>query len=396
MNQLLKNVLQTPCFLLDEQELNRGISEFYKSLRRRFSHCTVGYSVKTNSLPYAVAKAKDFGCFAEVVSDDELELALACGYGMKEIIFNGPMKSKSWFLEAVMNGAVVNVETHREIAWLKELPADGHYKVGIRLSVNISDISPEDAEGENDFSRFGFNDVTEEFSNALEAIRSIPQVRLAGLHIHRTSHSRSVRFYQNIVAYAASVIKKYQLELDYLDVGGGYYGIFHNAPTFDEYAEAIYESLQKQGLEKLTIIVEPGNALTAAAFSYYSRVIDTKHLPDCILLTTDGSRNDVDPFFRKERYMTEIHREKEEAEVVPLQIVAGATCLEYDQLFRLENQPELCVGDMIEYKNVGAYTLTLTPMFINYFPRVYSLSSDGMKLIRDKWTAKEYMQKSNI
>ena len=362
MNQLLKNVLQTPCFLLDEQELNRGISEFYKSLRRRFSHCTVGYSVKTNSLPYAVAKAKDFGCFAEVVSDDELELALACGYGMKEIIFNGPMKSKSRFLEAVMNGAVVNVETHREIAWLKELPADGHYKVGIRLSVNISDISPEDAEGENDFSRFGFNDVTEEFSNALEAIRSIPQVRLAGLHIHRTSHSRSVRFYQNIVAYAASVIKKYQLELDYLDVGGGYYGIFHNAPTFDEYAEAIYESLQKQGLEKLTIIVEPGNALTAAAFSYMlsknkikyirSRVIDTKHLPDCILLTTDGSRNDVDPFFRKERYMTEIHREKEEAEVVPLQIVAGATCLEYDQLFRLENQPELCVGDMIEYKNV--------------------------------------------
>ena len=149
MNQLLKNVLQTPCFLLDEQELNRGISEFYKSLRRRFSHCTVGYSVKTNSLPYAVAKAKDFGCFAEVVSDDELELALACGYGMKEIIFNGPMKSKSRFLEAVMNGAVVNVETHREIAWLKELPADGHYKVGIRLSVNISDISPEDAEGEN-------------------------------------------------------------------------------------------------------------------------------------------------------------------------------------------------------------------------------------------------------
>ena len=119
-------------------------------------------------------------------------------------------------------------------------------------------------------------------------------------------------------------------------------------------------------------------------------------MPDCILLTTDGSRNDVDPFFRKERYMTEIHREKEEAEVVPLQIVAGATCLEYDQLFRLENQPELCVGDMIEYKNVGAYTLTLTPMFINYFPRVYSLSSDGMKLIRDKWTAKEYMQKSNI
>ena len=241
-----------------------------------------------------------------------------------------------------MNGAVVNVETHREIAWLKELPADGHYKVGIRLSVNISDISPEDAEGENDFSRFGFNDVTEEFSNALEAIRSIPQVRLAGLHIHRTSHSRSVRFYQNIVAYAASVIKKYQLELDYLDVGGGYYGIFHNAPTFDEYAEAIYESLQKQGLEKLTIIVEPGNALTAAAFSYYSRVIDTKHLPDCILLTTDGSRNDVDPLFRKRTVYDRNTQEKRGSGSCAVTNSGGCDLLEYDQLFRLENQPS-CV-----------------------------------------------------
>ena len=50
---------------------------------------------------------------------------------MKEIVFNGPMKSKSQFLEAVMGGAIVNIETHREIAWLKELPIDGHYKVGI-------------------------------------------------------------------------------------------------------------------------------------------------------------------------------------------------------------------------------------------------------------------------
>lgn len=51
---------------------------------------------------------------------------------------------------------------------------------------------------------------------------------------------------------------------------------------------------------------------------------------------------------------------------------------------------------MIEYKNVGTYTLSLTPMFINCFPRIYSLSSDGLKLVCDKWTVKEYIQKPNI
>ena len=169
MDKILTSTLQTPCFLLDEKELGRGISGFYRSLKKRFAHCIVGYSVKTNSLPYAIAKAKDFGCFAEVVSDDELELALECGYKMNEIVFNGPMKSKARFLDALKGGATVNIETHRELEWLKELPSDGFYKIGIRLGVNISDVSLEDADGENDFSRFGFNDVTEEFAYAIES-----------------------------------------------------------------------------------------------------------------------------------------------------------------------------------------------------------------------------------
>ena len=32
------------------------------------------------------------------------------------------MKSKSTFLEAIAGGAIVNIETKREIEWLKELP----------------------------------------------------------------------------------------------------------------------------------------------------------------------------------------------------------------------------------------------------------------------------------
>ena len=291
----------------------------------------------------------------------------------------------------------MNIETHRELEWLCCLPANKVHNVGIRLNVNISDVSPEDADGENDFSRFGFNDDTEEFSDAINAIKSMPQVRLAGLHIHRTSHSRSVRFYENSVSYAAKVIKKYGLDLDYIDVGGGFFGIFRNAPSFEDYSEAIYNALKKHNLENLSVIVEPGNALVASAFTFYSTVIDVKQLPHARILTTDGSRNDIDPFFRKNRYLNEIFRHDENGNVVPLQIVAGATCLEYDQLFRLENEVELKVGDVIKYNNVGAYTLTLTPNFINYLPRVYAKDKNGnIKLVRDKWTAKEIIMKSKI
>ena len=56
-----------------------------------------------------------------MVSHDEYELAVFCGFRPDQIIYNGPMKSKETFLDAVRNGAIVNIETKRELHWLEEL-----------------------------------------------------------------------------------------------------------------------------------------------------------------------------------------------------------------------------------------------------------------------------------
>ena len=96
--------LPTPCFIFDEMEFARGIDGFKNALLKKFPNVSIGYSVKTNSLPYAMRKAKEFGCMAEVVSHDEYQLARICGYSPSEIIYNGPMKSKETFCEAVEGG----------------------------------------------------------------------------------------------------------------------------------------------------------------------------------------------------------------------------------------------------------------------------------------------------
>lgn len=220
--------LQTPCFVLDVAELKRSIDGYQKALDSNFQKAIVGYSVKTNSTPYCMRKAGDFGVYAEVVSHDEYQLAVLCGFPTNRIIYNGPMKSKETFVEAVEGGAIVNIETKRELEWLKDLDRSQQYKVGLRLNINISQISDEDADGDNDNSRFGFSDETSEFADAVGYISNLPNVSLNGLHIHRTAHSRSVRFYEHSVEYACNTIKKYYLDLDYLDVGGGYFGIFPN------------------------------------------------------------------------------------------------------------------------------------------------------------------------
>lgn len=370
--------LVTPCFIFDEKEFWRGVNEFGQALSKRFDKVAIGYSVKTNSLPYALKKARELGCMAEVVSHDEYRLARLCGFAPDEIIYNGPMKSWETFHEAVAGGAVVNIETKRELQWLDRLPEEHIYNIGLRLNINISNVSPEDADGDDDNSRFGFSDESNEFAEAISFIASRPKLRLAGLHIHRTAHSRSPRFYERSVAFAATVIKKYNLNLDYLDVGGGYFGIFPNKPTFNDYAEAFHRPLKEHGLDNLRIIIEPGNALTASCFKFLSEVIDVKQVDSKTrFVTTDGSRNDVDPFFKKTDYLKDILYKSEDRSLEPLQIVTGCTCLEYDRLFTLTEKPGLEVGDRIVYNNVGAYTMTLSPQFIRLWPRVYALRADG-------------------
>ena len=280
---------------------------------------------------------------------------------------------------------------------MKDLPKSRCFKVGLRLNINISKVSPEDADGEDDNSRFGFSDETKEFQDAIGFIDNLDNVSLSGFHIHRTAHSRSIRFYENSIDFACKTIKKYGLRLDYLDVGGGYFGIFPNKPTYQDYCDGFHRVLNAHGMDNLRIIVEPGNALVASCFSFVSEVIDTKQVENTLwFATTDGSRNDIDPFFKKSNYLSEILYKDGDRDVAVKQIVTGCTCLEYDRMFSCEGKPLLKVGDRILYHNVGAYTMCLSPLFIRYIPNIYQITENGFELIRDKWTAKEYVQKSTI
>lgn len=388
--------LATPCFIFDEAEFTRSATLFGDALKSNFKRSIIGYSVKTNSLPYILKKALDLGCYAEVVSHDEYRLARLVGFPIEKIIYNGPMKSKETFLEAITGNAIVNIETKRELEWLKELPSDGDYGIGIRLNIDINAISPDDTKKENDFSRFGFSDATSEFADALQAISKVDNVKLKCLHIHRMSGTRSVAYYKHLVDYACSIIKKYNLSVDMIDIGGGYFGIFRNAPTYKDYSDAFKESITKNFPNRdFTVIVEPGTAVVASSMSYLSTVIDTKILPGCRIVVTDGTRNDVDPLFTKTDYIKEILSQGNAPVSDCPQIICGSSCIERDHLFTLNGYNNLLVGDMIRYKNVGSYTMCLSPNFINYLPRIYVEEDNGQyRLIRDKWTNKEYTQKS--
>lgn len=383
--------LETPAYIVKEEVLENSIISLNSALSNSFKNSIFSYSLKTNSLPYILERVKSHGGFAEVVSSDEYELARLVGFDIDKIVYNGPLKSKNTFIEAVKGGAIVNIETKREIDWLNELPKDQDYSVGIRANIDLAYISPDDAKENEDYSRFGFSSESNELEQAITNILQYKNIKLVGLHVHRTTLSRSVNVYERVANYVSNIAKKHSLDLKYIDIGGGFYGIMEGKPTFDEYFKAIKKGLEAYfDLNLITIIVEPGNAIVASAVDFISSVIDVKKIRDFYLITTDGSRNDLDPFYKKSKHFHTFIYNNSKTEVVPLQIVGGGTCLENDKIFEIENQNLLAVGDIIKYESVGAYTMTLSPLFIRFFPNVYLKDTNGYRLIRKKWSASDF------
>ena len=387
------NEIATPCFVLEADKLLSNIHSFKSALDSKFPYNVLGYSVKTNSSPIILEMMKLEGCYAEVVSYHEYRLALAIGFNPKRIIYNGPLKDEGTFVHAIKNGAYVNIDSKRELEWLKHLPKENEYHVGLRVNLNLMDISPEDCKDHEEFSRFGFSFNNGELNDAISLINSLGNVRIVGLHLHRTSKTRSIDVYRNICNYTATIIDNLNLHLEYIDIGGGFYGDMPGKPSFAEYVACIAETLDKHiDTQKIYLIVEPGNALIASPFTFYSSVIDTKDIGCNRVVVLDGSRNDIDPFFHKKDYFKSFLSDKKNRKIIPHQIYVGCTCLENDRLFCVNESPESKVGDIIKFSFVGAYTTCLSPLFIRYFPRIYLQEGNQYKLVREEWNEANFLQ----
>lgn len=391
------NELKTPCFILDKQILDDGILLLKSSLEKYWNNYIIGYSFKTNSLPWVVNYVKQNGFYAEVVSDDEYELARLMKYADEKVVYNGPIKSKETFIEALNFGCVVNIDTKREIEWLKNLPEGKKFKVGVRVNFDIETACPTESACGDEGGRFGFCYENGELKKAIDEIQALPNVSVCGIHLHCSSKTRSLNIYKAIAEKACEIKEEFNLNFDYIDIGGGFFGGLDNRPKFPDYLKLVSGILSKSyDKNKTKLIVEPGMSLIGPAIDFVTSVIDVKDTTYNRFVITDGSRTNVDPLMTKTAYFYEIiyhdinRTEKEK------QVICGFTCMEHDRFFVLENGKELMVNDKIVYHKVGAYTMCLSPLFIKYFPPVILNDNGNLTVIRDKWDAKAYSQYSNM
>jgi len=371
--------IKTPCFFINKEELDYNIENINKG-RCFFDKSIIGYSVKTNSLLWLLKylyEKTDF--YLEVVSPEEYIYVLNMGISPQRIIFNGPCKNIEILKYALYNNSIVNIDTYSDIKIIENIDFD--ISIGIRVNVTYNDIENNIEKFGYEESRFGFSYYNGDLEKIILKLCNNKHIKINGLHFHLNNKKREIENYKIIANLASEIINKNKLNLEYIDFGGGYKG--GHTINFSDYTSVIYNNLEIPNKDDITYIFEPGASLIATPISYLTRVIDIKEINDKKYILIDGGRTHTDPTMSNKKYKYNIISNNNNMENKK-QIVTGFSCMENDRILEISNDRELSIGDIIELKNLGAYTMTFTPLFIKGYPIVYLQDNKKFIIVRDE------------
>lgn len=391
----------TPFYRIRETDLLYDINLLKNSLAQNWGNFVMGYSVKTNSLPWLLNYLRKHGFYAEVVSETEYDLVHRLGFPGKNIIYNGPIKDKKVFETILISGGYVNLDSSYELDWMEKLSSlypDHEFSVGVRVNCDIAGMCPDEELVEEEGGRFGYCYENGVLKAAIDRLNSLPNVKVGGLHLHSSTQSRTVQVYGALAGMAVKIAKEYGLSLDYIDMGGGYFGGRADKPDYRDYFKEICEVLSGYfDKEKTTLIAEPGVSLISRATTFETEVLDIKDIRGRKFIVTNASRVNLNPLVTRHVYPHHIEYASDASvrNIEASQWICGATCMEYDRLFEMKSEAALVPGDKIIYDTAGGYTMCLNPLFIHYFPAVIIEKITGeLFTAREAWGNEEYLQKN--
>ncbi len=277
----------SPVFVFSEKTIRETYNDAKRAFETRYPKVQFAWSYKTNYLNAVCSIFHDEGSWAEVVSGFEFEKALQNGVNGSNIIFNGPDKSEKDLEMAINNNACIHIDHFDELYLLIETTRKLNKKARVAIRVNMdTGIYPM-------WDRFGFNYENGEAWNAINRIMLAQDLDLIGLHTHIGTYIMAASAYGIAAAKLSNLMVaiscKFNHWIKYIDMGGGFAskntlkGAYmpgsETCPSFDEYAEAISNSIISSEIphEHLPVLfLETGRALIDDAGYLLTSVLANK------------------------------------------------------------------------------------------------------------------------
>jgi diaminopimelate decarboxylase len=368
-----------PFYLFDEKLFLDNMNRLTSTFQSVYSNYRVAYSFKTNYTPYICKLVKENGGYAEVVSDMEYSLAKNLGYENRKIIYNGPFKG-ALLEDHLLAGGIANADNYNEcerICRLAESHPEKVFKIGLRLNLDL---------GAGFISRFGMVEDSKDMLRSVELINRLDNLHVVGMHCHIKAPRNPEAWKRRSEIMIAAADKYVEGIPEYISLGSGmvpgeysqYADDFENfKPTYQEFAEALFAPFINHYPERQRPIVftEPGRALITRYIRFFAIVDNFKEVRERKLATTNGSFHNIGEIYSQARIPVIVHHNSEGKYYDKIDIM-GYTCLEQDVMFP-SYEGNLSVGDIIEFRNVGGYSIVYKPQFIYPQCAMYALHHDG-------------------
>ena len=342
----------TPIYLYDLKIIENQFDKLNKELSV-LENYKIHFAAKSLSNISILKFIKKMRAGLDAVSIEEVMIGLKCGFNKDEILYTPNGVSFEEIKQAFKLGVKINLDS---IESVKDFVNDfGNQSITVRINPGIYAGGNDNVSVGHSKSKFG---IPEERIDELLDMEKKDKIKITGLHIHTGSDITKNNQFKEGIKKIFSIARDFK-NIESIDLGGGIkipYFKDDTSTNLNDYVKEVLKELKKFELEfkkKLKLIFEPGKFLVSDCGFFITKVNYIKSTKTKDFLQVDSGLNHL---LRPTLYGS--HHEiinlsnpagkKKEYDVV------GYIC-EKDTFAEKRKIPKTSVGDLICFKNAGAY-----------------------------------------
>ena len=336
---IVKN-FKTPLYIFNIDELikrTRYLKEVFQ--------CGIVYAVKANT--FIPKEIEDEVERFEICSSGEFEICNKLGINHKKMVISGVYKDYESIDNMISNYDIgkYTIESLEQFKLLEEL--SNKYNKEIHVLIRLTSNN-----------QFGVNE--EEFKYI---IKNKNQIIIDGIEYFSGTQKTSLKKINREIDYLCEFIneveEEFNIKLDEIEYGPGLSINYFQNEEFNEenYFKEINEAIGKLRYKKLYL--ETGRSLTASCGFYLTRVVDMKNNKNGNHIILDGGINHLvyygQTMAMRLPYFDIFPKKDVKKEIYTLY---GSLCTVNDVIIKGVEIQKLEIGDLLIFKNVGAYSST--------------------------------------
>ena len=380
INALTKKI-ETPFYVYSQ----KSIVEKYNNLKKTID-AEIFYSVKANSNQAIIALMRSLGAGADVVSVGELKRALNAKVNPKKIIFEGVGKSKKDIEFAISTEIKqINIESLEELENINKigLSLNKIVDLGIRINPDVDSKTHDKISTGKKTDKFGID--FDMLPNLCSQITNYKYINLNGISCHIGSQITDINIFEKFflkMKKALEIIKNNNVQIKYLDLGGGFGVTYQNENEIDlnKLSNLINRIF---GNENLKISIEPGRYLVANAGILITKILTIKKSGSINYLITDaGMQTLIRPALYNAFHKIISLKKNNSKEIYT---IAGPICESSDVFAKNIELPIQETGNFLAICDTGAYGFVMASNYNTIsLPAEVLINKDKHLVIRRK------------